>query len=700
MTSDLPTPARFRFDTDKPHPRVWITGDDLATIRRKARDHWWARRALDRIVADAEAAARPALARIDGEPVPDLYRIDDRSKPQIIADIALASAIKQREDLAKAGRELLSTWESLHDVFGAHPDWGVTTLAVGAGLPLVALAIDLLWSHISAEEIGRLEDQLLRPAVAHLDTNRRFDSNWQTAHNGGYVSVGLLLEDENLIRRALLDPDHGLMRQLVSGVREDGMWYEGSWSYHMGVVRGFMRIAAMLQRSGIDIFHYEQPPNRLRTFLDAALHAVRPDGRMPVCGDGRPIMLSERADAYEIAYAEYGDPRYGWVIADTPRESLEALLYGAGELRSNPPEPRSHLFSTSGHCVLRNSRRGQPSAKGDSYAYLNFGTFGDWHGHPDALSVEYFSEGHGLLRCLGSPAGYHNRRHWEWYRRTLSHTTLTVDGEDQRWRRNGDDATRDLHTAGTVADFVDEDRLSAVTATHDEAYPEIRCRRHLALIDGLLVDCVDISADTNHIYDLAYHATGNLDAELPFETDRDAPREGPWQYIVNLQVAYPTQDWSVDIAAGGWPDGQFNPHGFGLRIWQEHVLDTVVRWGRSPRGDAPYGPSLIVRRRASSTRFLSLLEARAGERSKTDVIFSGDARKISLTIDREASRVYYGYALTGRPEQWSLDGIRCNARMVCAIVEDGRVAWLHTEPVAEVGFRGRTIEPGDSLELR
>jgi len=699
VSLDMPNPAGLLFVTGKPHPRVWITNEDLAGIKEKARRHWWAKRALKQVVARAESAADLIFAKVQGERVPDLSCLDERTNTQVIADIAVASALEGRDDLAEAGCRLLSGWQTIGDVFGSHPDLGLTTLVVGGQAPLLALGIDLLWSHLPADETERLEHELLRPAVAHLDTHGYFDSNWQTAHNGGYVAIGLLLEDEELVKRALFDPDHGLMRQLVSGVREDGMWYEGSWGYHRGVVNHFMHIAAMLKRSEIDIFHYAEGPNRLRVFLDAALHVVRPDGHMPVCGDGGSFSLFDEAGAYEIAYAEYGDPRYGWVIADTPRDSLEALLYGAEEVTSNPPERTSHVLPTSGHCVLRNADSSQSSAAKDSYVYVNFGTFGDWHGHPDALSIEYFAAGHPLLQCLGSAAGYHDRIHWEWYRPTLSHTTLTVDGEGQEWCRNGNDASKDLDTAGNVLDFAHHERLAIVTASHEKAYPNLRCCRHLALIDDLLVDCFDVSAEAAHTYDLAYHGTGSIESALPFEADTDPPTDEAWQYIVNLQVARPLEDWSVHMPSGGWPDGRFHRHGFGLRIWQKHAPDTVVRWGLSPRGKQPYGPSLIVRRRASNTRFLTLVEPTNAEQSDTGVTFGEHDYGFALTIERQSCRIHYAYALTGHAEEWSFDGIQGNARMLCVIVEDDSVAYVQGDGgAAEIRFKGKRLEMGASIQ--
>ena len=134
---------------------------------------------------------------------------------------------------------------------------------------------------------------------------------------------------------------------------------------------------------------------------------------------------------YEVAYAWYEDLIFAWVLnlnyKARPRETFEALLYGR-EL----PDTRVRIrpggthFDTSGFAILRSA---DPPGR-QSSLLLKYGPSGGGHGHPDKLAISFYLSGHPVSPDLGTP-GYGIDLHRSWYRQSVSHNTVVVDGCSQ-----------------------------------------------------------------------------------------------------------------------------------------------------------------------------------------------------------------------------------------------------------------------------
>jgi len=62
---------------------------------------------------------------------------------------------------------------------------------------------------------------------------------------------------------------------------------------------------------------------------------------------------------------------------------------------------------------------------------LKFGGEGIGHGHPDKLSITIHDGKNELVSDFGT-SGYGVPDYLKWYKRTLSHNTVTVDAKDQK----------------------------------------------------------------------------------------------------------------------------------------------------------------------------------------------------------------------------------------------------------------------------
>src|SRR5690606_29303816 len=122
-----------------------------------------------------------------------------------------------------------------------------------------------------------------------------------------------------------------------------------------------------------------------------------------------------------------------------------------------------------------------------------YGHYGGGHGHPDRLHINFFAGGR---LWLGDPGtGWYHVPELAWYRSTLAHNTVTVDGLSQR-----------ANSEGQVRAFLDLPHLQAVQAEVATAYDGVVLRRTLCLLDDGYVDLFDVWADTPRVLDWVYQS--------------------------------------------------------------------------------------------------------------------------------------------------------------------------------------------------
>ena len=110
-----------------------------------------------------------------------------------------------------------------------------------------------------------------------------------------------------------------------------------------------------------------------------------------------------------------------------PRSNVESLLYGPDEVSEEaaPPLVESNE-SASGFAVLRP----QLPVGSQGELLLKYGPHGGGHGHADKLALSIYGGGRRWGADLGTP-GYGIAINDSWYRHTLSHSTILLEGEAQ-----------------------------------------------------------------------------------------------------------------------------------------------------------------------------------------------------------------------------------------------------------------------------
>lgn len=332
---------------------------------------------------------------------------------------------------------------------------------------------------MTAEEAKEIEAGLLRPQAETILRNRA-GGNWQVWHNAGLACIAVALGDDALLRTALEDPKHGYHAMMRSGVTAEGWWYERSPGYHFYPLDAMVRTAEAVRGRGIDLYD-----EQLRSMFTGPMQAVYSDLVFPAHNDGwHGVSLTGNAHLYEAAALRFNNEGFRELLAKayarTERKHWTALLHGRAVRPDRTPlRLPSCVYPDTGVAYLRSDAK---------TVVLKFGPHGGGHGHPDKLSIAIHDGKREILPDLGTP-GYGVPDHTHWYRRTLAHSTVVVDGKDQK------------ATAGRLIGFEAAEEGGEASAECDSAYEGVTMRRALRLSGRRLEDSFVCEATAPHRFE-------------------------------------------------------------------------------------------------------------------------------------------------------------------------------------------------------
>jgi hypothetical protein len=191
------------------------------------------------------------------------------------------------------------------------------------------------------------------------------------------------------------------------------------------------------------------------------------------------------------------------------------------------------------------------------------------HAHADALSVEVRHDGIDLLADPGTYC-YHTEPAWRsYFRSTLGHNTLRLNGTDQStsggpflWTRHAQSRVLRVHTP--------QDGPATWSAEHD-GYPAVH-RRSVEL-DGQALRIVDTGLDDGPLpCELAFHLGPAVHAELAGSTARLSWTNDGVARTASLALPAGLK-WTAHRGETGPPLGWYSP-GFGRKVAAWTLLGT------------------------------------------------------------------------------------------------------------------------------
>ena len=490
-----------------------------------------------------------------------------------------------------------------------------TTLDESVWVLPLAWAFDLVRDQLSAPAREQIAQQLFTPVADHLIAHH-FGGihNFACWHNAAIGTIGVLLDRADLVAFAM-ESDFGCYNQLQRGVLADGLWFEGSFSYHFYTVYALLTLAKALRHH--HDYDLRQRPD-LRAMLLAPIQSAYPDWSLPAPNDCWYFtsLLSDCCHGvppgpafYEIGYAWFDEPRFGEVLQRAyqqgPRDTLDALLWGRNELPSTPLTllPSVHL-PASGYAILRST---PTTATEQCYLLLKYGPHGGGHGHPDKLSLILSAYGQRLSPDLGTP-GYGLDLFESWYRQTICHNTVTIDGYSQP------EATGQINHFQDTGDFQVAD--AAVAWTDDGPYQGVTMRRVILARPDYFLDLFLVETPDSRRIDWIYRNAGQLQTTLPLTAYPTLADEGEGY----RHIAHPQHNRTDKPFQASWQSGAI-----GLQLWAAGAPGTDILTG-SVLGNPPtdHFVTLLQRQQGATATFLTLFHPFRATPTVTSVEWFGN----------------------------------------------------------------------------
>jgi len=526
-----------------PGPSLTLSEDECRRARRRITEPRWApaagalRSAADKRLAEPQALPAGDTSWYDADPDRDYGRtyraFHDYAMPfmRLAWDVELLIRAARVFEHPPYAETALKWMDHLVDHFGfhvRHHDCGLVFAKIVGGF---AEAYRAFAATLSADRDARWRAQLTAAGEGIRDSREHWRTvlarmpynNHLAHHQAALLKLGLVLGRDDWIDTAL--NGRGSFAYLLPGcITDDGLCYESSTGYHFATLGGLMETADLVRhhpRLGRDLYHETFGNGRcLKQMFDAPLGLMLPNGELPALGDcyANRAPLWNRANAYEIGYAVYGDPRYAWLLErGARRDSAAALLYGADDLGTPAaPAARSRVWIEHAYALLTSRDGGDDwdaDAGGPTVAVLT-GDVSGVHHHRDSLSLQVFADGRLWTEDVESRAlatnGFSDPIQEAFNRTAWAHNTVVVDEQDQGRtpRPLGIIEWRDLPGWKAVAMADPDGRLA----------PGVRMIRAVAVTDAYCLDVFQLAADAEHTYDWLVHprADGPAECDLPW----------------------------------------------------------------------------------------------------------------------------------------------------------------------------------------
>ncbi|MFP7298123.1 heparinase II/III family protein [Neobacillus niacini] len=651
------------------HPNAFVGADEVERAKNRVQNVEWAKSYWSKVKAEADKwLTSDAAVPREGGGHPTWYLCEDGSaltydstKPfqhycasedkiytgssydaawryyrhdelvRALKSLATAYSLSDELVYAKKAKDILLSYAEVYPNYpvqarGGRMYW--QTLDEAVSMIDVSHAYDLIHDSgvLTNQEKANIELNFLKPsahAISEYDMGR---SNWQAWHIAAIGMIGFVLGDQELIDFAI-NSEHGFEYLMKESVLRDGFWWEGTIAYHMYALTPLNILAEGAKRWGHDLYANEN----LRKMFDVPLSYAYPNLTVPANNDGGQYgstligpVSPKGFYEYEAAYSHYKKTEYAWLLKqkygsnNIKREGDFALFKGVDEIPDvDTPKIESRNFDGVGHAILRSG-----GTSDQNYLLMDYGPHGGSHGHPDKLHIDLFGKGHLLAPDFGTPS-YGHPAYLSWYKQTISHNTVVVNGASQK------------QSEGELDTFINSPNLKIISAQADQAYDGVEYKRTLILEDEYAIDWFTLSdSEKEHQYDYLLHGLGDFSTELPLEVRSEAlgDKDG-YQLLSNSKSTITEDAWE-----GSWSQGKAGLRIVSLPFGSREVVET---YGPGPSNHPNQEtPIVLQRQEGKEAQFVTVLQPTSEDSAKISASKTGE-HQIAVNLENQTDHMYY-----------------------------------------------------------
>lgn len=418
----------------------------------------------------------------------------------------------------------------------------------------MAQAYDAIYSWLPEAERELLNTSLFRPFADFISVeNPQFYNrvhNHSTWGNAAVGMIGLVMDDEELIQRALYgiaddglqtglkDNDGGFIKvegqkagflaNLDEPFSPDGYYTEGPY-YQRYAMYPFLAFAVAMHNVKPEQGVLQYKDKVLLKGVNALLNLSDANGDFFPLNDaqkGMSYFSRSLVSAVNIAYYYGGQNPQLLSIAENQNQVLldQSGLAVAKAIHNGKAKPYSKKSIN-----LRDGAKGDEGGVGilrygneDLSLVFKYAAQGLSHGHYDKLSYSLYDKGdeviqdYGLVRFVNieqKGGGNYLKENKSWAKQTVAHNTLV---QNQTSHFNGQYKTGSQHHSQLQFFDASRNNIQIVSAKEDNAYPGTTMYRTMAIIKPqslphpLVIDLLKVDSISKKQYDLPLHYMGQI----------------------------------------------------------------------------------------------------------------------------------------------------------------------------------------------
>ncbi|WP_328437299.1 heparinase II/III family protein [Streptomyces sp. NBC_00444] len=452
--------------------------------------------------------------------VGDIKQIWELSRHQYLTQLAAAYAVTGNERYAeRVAQHLRSWWTANPPLRGVH--W-ISGIELGIRLLSWVWVRRLLDGWPGAADLFEDNPVALNQIWHHQRWLAAFPSRGSSANNhviaeaAGQFAASCAFNWFPSSERWRAGALRSLERHLRGNTYVSGLNRELATEYHGLVLELGLAAVAEADAAGVPV------PATVRLVLlrmtDALAAVVDNRLRPPRQGDaddGHGLVVDGAGTDRWASLLSTGDAVFGrldwWpsVTGTDVRTPLLAALIKPTERSVSRPVSRPAHFADAGLTILRGPEEIWCRCDGGPHGFLSIAA----HAHADALSVEVRHDGVDVLADPGTYC-YHGQPEWrQYFRSTLGHNTLQLDGGDQSvsggpflWTRHAETRVLTADTSG--------DGVARWCAEHDGYEGSVHRRRVELTAETQELTVVDEVRGSGRKVRLAFHLGPAIAADL------------------------------------------------------------------------------------------------------------------------------------------------------------------------------------------